>query len=209
VPRNVICISHATGSGGEQVGRLVADELGYLHVDEEIVADAAARGGVSPADVADEERRRSFATRILESINESGSSALALGGVIPYSLADERSSTDIRDLIQETILQTAARGDVVITAHAASYALQESPAVLRVLVTASPELRARRVGEQRGLDERKSRRGVGDADAARREYLKRFYDVERELPTHYDLVVNTDRLSVEEAAGLVTLSARR
>jgi hypothetical protein len=33
--------------------------------------------------------------------------------------------------------------------------------------------------------------------------LKRFYDVATELPTHYDLVVNTDGFSVEEAAALV------
>jgi cytidylate kinase len=207
--RNVICISHATGSQGEEVGRLVAMELGFLHVDEEIVARAAARGGISPADVADEERRKSFATRILDSITESGAGALALGGVIPYATEDERSSTDIRVLIQETVLQTAARGDVVITAHAASHALQQSPRVLRVLVTASPETRARRFSEQAGVDEGKGKRAITDADAGRREYLKRFYDVDHELPTHYDLVLNTDGLSVEEAASLVASSARR
>jgi cytidylate kinase len=207
--RNVICISHATGSDGEKVGRLVAAQLGYLHVDEDIVARAAARGGVSPADVADEERRKSFATRILNSITESGGSALALGGVIPYSMEDERTSAEIRELIQETVLQTAARGDVVITAHAASHALRQSPGVLRVLVTASPETRARRFRERSGVDEGKAKRAISDADAGRREYLKRFYDVDHELPTHYDLVLNTDGLSVEEAAELVASSARR
>lgn len=207
--RNVICISHATGSDGEEVGRLVAAQLGYLHVDEDIVARAAARGGVSPADVADEERRKSFATRILNSITESGGSALALGGVIPYSMEDERTSAEIRELIQETVLQTAARGDVVITAHAASHALRQSPGVLRVLVTASPETRARRFRERSGVDEGKAKRAISDADAGRREYLKRFYDVDHELPTHYDLVLNTDGLSVEEAAELVASSARR
>ena len=33
---NVICISHETGAGGEEIGRLVADRLGFLYVDEEI-----------------------------------------------------------------------------------------------------------------------------------------------------------------------------
>ena len=53
----VVCISHATGAGGEEVGRLVAERLGFLYVDEEIVAGAAATGGINPDDVADEERR--------------------------------------------------------------------------------------------------------------------------------------------------------
>ena len=73
MPCSVICISHATGSGGDEVGRLVAERLGFLHVDAEIVADAAARGGISPGDVADEERRKSLVNRILGSISEGGS----------------------------------------------------------------------------------------------------------------------------------------
>src|SRR5438309_8144230 len=112
VPCSVICISHATGSGGDEVGRLVAERLGFLHVDEEIVARAAARGGISPADVADEERRKSLAARILASISEGSAGAMALGGAIPYPMEDERPSSEVRALIRETIVQTAARGEL-------------------------------------------------------------------------------------------------
>ncbi len=203
MPGNVICISHATGSGGDEVGRLVAERLGLLHVDEEIVARAASRGGISPADVADEERRKSLATRILGSLSE-GSAALALGGGVPLVVGeDDTSSSEIRVLIREAIEQTAARGDVVITAHAASHALGADSSTLRVLVTASPGTRARRISEQAGVEITRAERTVKAADAARRDYLKRFYDVAEELPTHYDLVVNTDSVSVEEAAALV------
>jgi cytidylate kinase len=209
MPCSVICISHATGSGGDEVGRLVAERLSFLHVDEEIVAKAAARGGISPADVADEERRKSLAARILGSISEGGASTMALGGAIPYPVEDERPSSEIRALIRETIVQTAARGDVVITAHAASHALDSSRRVLRVLVTASPDTRAQRVSERAGIDAGKAKRVVSNADAGRREYLKRFYDVDHELPTHYDLVLNTDAISVEEAAELIVHGAAR
>lgn len=209
MPCSVICISHATGSGGDEVGRLVAERLSFLHVDEEIVATAAARGGVSPADVADEERRKSLAARILGTISEGGAGTLALGGALPYPLEDQHPSSDIRALIREAIEQTAARGDVVITAHAASHALDNGPRVLRVLVTASPDTRAQRVSERAGIDVGKARRVVSKADAGRRDYLKRFYDVDDELPTHYDLVLNTDALSVEQAAELIVHGAAR
>jgi cytidylate kinase len=209
MPCKVICISHATGSGGEEVGRLVAARLSFLHVDEEIIATAAARGGVSPADVADEERRKSLAARILGSISEGSAGTMALGGAIPYPLEGEHPSSELRALIREAIEQTAARGDVVITAHAASHALDYGPRVLRVLVTASPDTRAKRVSERAGIDVGKAKRVVSNADAGRREYLKRFYDVDHELPTHYDLVLNTDALSVEEAAELIVHGAAR
>jgi len=201
-----VCISHAAGAGGEEVGRLVAERLGFLYVDEEIVARAAAKGGVQAAEVASEERRKSLAARVLEAIAQGGD-AWAMGGTVPLGAGEELSGDDIRVLIRETIEQTAARGNAVIVAHAASHAVRPGPTVLRVLVTASPDTRATRVADAEGLDQARAARAVKDSDAGRADYLKRFYDVGEELPTHYDLVFNTDTLSAEQAAELVSRAA--
>jgi cytidylate kinase len=203
----VVCISHAAGAGGEEVGRLVADRLGFLHVNEEIVARAAAKGGLDAADVADEERRKSLAARALNAIAQGGGEAWALGASGPLGSRDELDSDDIRSLIRETIEQTAARGKAVIVAHAASYAIGRGDAVLRVLVTASPDTRATRVADAEGLDQARAARAVKESDAGRADYLKRFYDVREESPTHYDLVLNTDGLSIEQAAELISQAA--
>ncbi|TMM05971.1 MAG: cytidylate kinase-like family protein [Actinobacteria bacterium] len=202
--RTVVCISHAAGAGGEEVGRLVADRLGFLYVNEEIVARAAAKGGVNAADVADEERRKSLAARALNAIAQGGGEAWTLGAVGPVGSREELDSDDIRSLIRETIEQTAARGKAVIVAHAASYAIGRGDAVLRVLVTASPETRATRVAGAEGVDQATAARAVKKSDAGRADYLKRFYDVREESPTHYDLVLNTDALSIEQAAELIS-----
>ena len=203
----VVCISHAAGAGGEEVGRLVAERLGFLYVDEEIVARAAAKGGVEPAEVASEERRKSLAARVLNAIAQGGGETWAMGGGVPLGAGDEPSSEDIRALIRETIEQTAARRNSIIVAHAASHAVGHGPGVLRVLVTASPDTRAARVAGVERLDQARAVRAVKDSDAGRADYLKRFYDVGEELPTHYDLVVNTDTLSIEQAAELISQAA--
>ena len=205
--RTVVCISHAAGAGGEEVGRLVADRLGFLYVNEEIVARAAAKGGVNAADVADEERRKSLAARALNAIAQGGGEAWTLGAVGPVGSREELDSDDIRSLIRETIEQTAARGKAVIVAHAASYAIARGDAVLRVLVTASPETRATRIAGAEGVDQATAARAVKKSDAGRADYLKRFYDVREESPTHYDLVLNTDALSIEQAAELISQAA--
>jgi cytidylate kinase len=207
VTRTVVCISHAAGAGGEEVGRLVADRLGFLYVNEEIVARAAAKGGVDAADVADEERRKSLAARALNAIAQGGGEAWALGAVGPLSSREELDSDDIRSLIRETIEQTAARGKAVIVAHAASYAIGHGDGILRVLVTASPETRTTRLAEAEGLDQAGAARAIKESDAGRADYLKRFYDVREESSTHYDLVLNTDGLSVEQAAELISRAA--
>ena len=204
---NVVCISHETGAGGEEVGRLVAERLGFLYVNEEIVARAAAKGGVDAADVADEERRKSLAARALNAIAQGGGEAWTLGAVGPLSSREELDSDDIRSLIRETIEQTASRGKAVIVAHAASYAIGHGDGVLRVLVTASPETRTTRVAEAEGLDQAGAARALKESDAGRADYLKRFYDVRDESPTHYDLVLNTDALSIQQAADLIARGA--
>jgi cytidylate kinase len=49
---------------------------------------------------------------------------------------------------------------------------------------------------------------VRESDDERREYLRRFYDVPEELPTHYDLVVNTDLLTPPRAVAIIVAAAK-
>jgi cytidylate kinase len=90
-------------------------------------------------------------------------------------------------------------------AHAASIALAGREGILRVLVTASADTRELRLAD--GLVDEETEGAVRESDAARADYLERFYGVEPELPTHYDLVVNTDVLTVERAAAAIALLA--
>jgi hypothetical protein len=200
-----VCISHASGAAGEEVGRLVAEALAFLLVDEEVVAGAAASGGIAHEEVASEERRKSLATRLVEALGHGGDPWAVLHG--GAAAPEGPSSDEIRALIRETIAQTAARGQVVIVAHGASHVVPPGPAALRVLVTASPQTRARRIAAAASLDEKGAKREVERADAARRDYLERFYGIDDELPTYYDLVVNTDVFSVEQAARLIAQAA--
>ena len=205
---SVICISHADGAGGRQVGRLVAERLGLRYVDEEIVARAAVKGGISPAEVADEEQRKSALVRLLRELGR-GAATESYGFAGPAAPASTAPAPDaVRGLIQDAIAEVAADGDAVIVAHAAARALPDKTGVLRVLVTASPESRAQRVADADELEPKDARRAIADSDAARADYLKRFYGVGSEQSTDYDLVVNTDALSFEQAVDLVALAAR-
>jgi cytidylate kinase len=215
VPSRVICISHTTGAGGDEVARGVAARLGFRYVDEAILAAAAERHGVDPSVVADVEKRRSFIRSILEAFETRDAfetAAVAVGGVVvPQAPGPPHAETAsvLREVIRDAIRETAERGDVVIASHAASFALTGMPDLLRVLVTASEETRRRRLAAQRELGERDAADAIRESDAGRADYLKRFYDVDRELPTQYDIVVNTDALSVEDATGIVANAAER
>jgi cytidylate kinase len=199
--RNVVCISHVSGAGGDEIGRLVAGRLGFLYADEELIDRAAKLAGIGPEPVADEERRKPLLAGLLDYLDEDNSQAVLTPPATP-----EMPSEAVRAFIRDAIREVAARGKVVIVAHAASYAVDIEQHPLRVLIIASRETRERRVAAAEGLEPMEASRLVKKSDAGRVDYLKRFYGV-TEHPTYYDLVINTDSLSVEQAAALIARAA--
>ncbi len=200
--RQVVCISHATGAGGADVGRAVAERLGFEYVDNEVISEAAEWAELDPALVADAERRKPFVARLLGGWGGGGGERMPSGErsrIVP-------GDPELRALIQAVLRRIADRGSVVIVAHAASYALAGGD-VLRVLVTASPGTRATRVAQANDAPVADGERQIRTEDEARADYLKRFYGVEQELPTQYDIVLNTDVMTVDEAARLVEVAA--
>ena len=198
----IIAVSRTLGAGGEEIARMVAQQLGFRMVEEEIIDRAAAAAGVSPETVAEAEKTPGLIQRILESL---GRTPMAAEGFPVAELAYIAHTPDYEAMVQKVIKETAAEGDVVILSHGASIPLAGTPGLLRVLITASPETRARRLGETGGKEPDEA---VEHSDDQRREFLRRFYGVDEELPTHYDIVLNTDVLSAEEAARLIVASAR-
>lgn len=199
---NVVCIARSSGAGGEDIGRVVADRLGFLYVDEEIIDLAAKRAGIDPDQVADEERRKPLFAGLFDYLEDGGGTMLT-----PPPATVEIPSEAVRTFIRDAIEEVAARGKAVIVAHGASYAVPGERRPLRVWVTGSPETRSRRLGAAEGLAEMEATRVIRNSDAARVDYLKRFYGVAVELPVHYDLVINTDAISMKQAAALIARAA--
>jgi len=209
VAYRVVSISPTDGSGGEQLGTIVARELGFQLVNEQIVAQAAQEAGVDAAVVADVERRKSVLARLLEGLAEVGpAGASGFSGFAAITEDPGPRRDALRGLITSVLSESADRGHAVIVAHAASFALATRADVLRVLISASPPTRARRLAEAQNIDEAEAEKLVARGDANRADYLKRFYGVSTELPTHYDISINTDRVAPEDAAALIVSAAR-
>lgn len=202
----VVCISGADGAGAGEAAALVAEQLGYRLIDEEILVRAAAHAGVEPHVLADVEHRKSLLKRLLDGLGGADMGAYGMGEIMPVG-ESQVASDELRGLIRSAIEEAALEGNAVIVAHAASIALAGRDDVLRVLITASPGIRASRFAEERSLDENEATRAIATSDAGRVDYLKRFYGISTELPTHYDVVVNTDRITPHQAAAVIVCGA--
>jgi cytidylate kinase len=203
----VVCISSEDGAGAAEAARLVAGKLGFRLIDEDIVARAAVQAGVEEDVIADVERRKSILVRLLEGL---GPASMGTGPVLTDTIwYAQPASYELMTLIKSVIEESAAAGNVVIVAHAASLTLAARHDVLRVLVTASPQTRQSRLAAELQVDETEAARVVKRSDAGRADYIKRFYGIGAEQPTHYDLVINTDKLTPNDAARLVVDAVNR
>lgn len=218
----VICISASDGANAEEVATAVSEVLGFRVISEEIVGRAAAEAGVDQQTIEDVEQRKTALMKVLDRMalwgaadpqfvlsSDAQITAGMIGVGLPYGAGAPRPSEELRGLIRSAIDEFMAAGDVVLLAHAASQSLAGRKDVLRAFVTASPATRSARLSESLQVDAKEAGSLVKKGDAGRADYLKRFYGIERELPTHYDIVVNTDNLTTEEAAAAIVSLATR
>jgi cytidylate kinase len=207
MPATVITIARTIASQGEEVGQIVAKQLGFRYADDEIINEAAARAGVSREAVERVEHKQSLITRILEGMGQ-----VPLEPQVYYGQAlgvtPIFESTPYDELIRDVIIETANIGKVVIVAHGAGMCLAGSHGLLRVFVTAPAPMRSERIQKVASVDAKRADKAVSDSDKDREDFLKRFYDVAHEQATHYDLVINTEQLPPDKAASLVVAAAK-
>lgn len=210
----VVCISRVNAAGGEIVGELAAEVLGFRFVNDEIIRHAAEQAGLDPSVVATAERHRSLFTRMMEMLVSPPQDVK--GGLLepapskaPQLTSPPPTSDELRRLIKEAIVAIADRGDAVIVAHGASFALRDRTDTLRVHVTASMKTRLHRAWvPNRLVLEEDHAEALLESDRQRARYLANFYGIAQETPELYDLVVNTDAVDYARAAAAVVALVR-
>src|SRR5689334_14807557 len=115
--KRIVCIALVTAAEGSSVGHMVAQQLGFRYLDEEIIALAAEHGHVDPKPVADVEKRTSLVHRLVEAIF---SSSVLEGHYFPlkgdasgkphHEAAPRVDRDELRTLIREAIHSIADRG---------------------------------------------------------------------------------------------------
>jgi len=179
----VIAMTREMGSGGREVAQGVCEQLGLTLILHEMVErDLAERLAVPESTI----HHRFEGGASLRERWQVGSSRLA-------------------QYTAEEILELAHKGDVLIRGWGACVLLRDVPHVARVRVCAPMPLRERNVMQRRGLeDARAARREIERNDDAHRRTLQAQFGLGREDPLLYDLVLNTERLSIDTCVRLVS-----
>jgi cytidylate kinase len=181
-----VTVSRQLGSLGTQIAREVARRLGYRMVWREVINEAARRAGAPEAALA-----------VIDEL-----------GLLDVDLRPEASRA-YEEAVREVMEDMVAEGDVVIVGRAGQVILADYPDVLHVRVIAPPALRVERIAAMQSIPAVAARAQVEQSDRTRREYLRSCYGVDWDDPQLYDLVLNTEELTVEGGADLVCQTLAR
>ena len=203
----VITITRQYASGGSEVARLVAGELGWDVIDNEFVDEVARRAGLPPDAVAQrEERAPGLLERLARTLAAGSPEMFIATAGVPRVEPDEAA---IVQLTERVIAEAAAQGRIVLVGRGAQAVLAQRPDALHAYVVAPKPWRMKHAVERLGVNPAEVEKVVDETDRQRDHYVKAYYRRHRQDVVNYDMVVNTGKLGIDGAAALVVAEARR
>ena len=104
----------------------------------------------------------------------------------------------------ETILHLAQMGSVVLVGRGANIITRKLPLGFHVRLVGSLKKRVQHIMEYYQLTLEEAMRFVEREDRGRRDYLRKHFSCDIDDPLIYDLIINTDLVSYQETADLIS-----
>lgn len=201
----VVSISRQYGAGGQVIGEMVAQRLGYRLVNRTILTEVAKKAGVSLHSVEDAEKEAGgLLSRLMAELVKASPYVRNLPD---YSATFDED--DYRAFLRRVISEMAAQGSLVIIGRGSQFVLQDHPATVRVMLVAREEDRITRLMSHYQLDRQRAEQVARREEKKRIAFLKAFDRAsDPDDPALYHLVLNTSLVSLELAADVIAQLAR-
>ena len=197
--KRYITISRQYGSGGREIGRLIAARLGYAYFDHALIQRAANAGGFDEQLVRDEG----------EGVRSKLSSLLSYANISVGKDEDTLPLHDRMFLVQSRIIrQIADEGPCVIIGHSADYFLEGSPELLNVYIHSDWQSRLQRVMQRNSIDEPEAIARIKKIDRERAAFYEQYTDRRWGKASNYHLSLSSSYLGIEGAVALISRLAQ-
>ena len=180
--KNVIAIGRQFGSGGHDIGKILAEKLGYDFYDAEIIQMTAGTTGYTPEFIKKNEEIMTNSL-IYDLVNQMYLNA---------DMQDEAPKDKIFEAECQVVRNLAKKGNCVIVGRCADYVLRNSGNCLKVFFSAPLVSRIRRVAQRQNISEGEAKATVQKNEKLRadnyRYYPRRMWGA----AGNFDLSLNTD-----------------
>ena len=194
-PKRVITISRQLGSGGERIAEVLTQCLGWPLWDKNILDVMASRSHIG------------FQAKMFEAVDEKYQNEIE---ALLSDLVGERDKYAYQYLLPKALF-VIAQNDAIIFGRGGYIFLPES---FRIRIKASFDTRVKNLQRHERLSEKAAQDKILAFDKNRELFIKEVvknlgkkYSAWKNEP-HFDLEINTDRLSIDEAAFIILMAAK-
>jgi cytidylate kinase len=185
----VIAISRGSLYAARKLAEGLKERLGYKLITREEVIDAAKRHGIEETGLGEKD--------IME-LHPPG---------YWHTHSDQRSH--YLACFKTALLDFAIKDSIIYHGNLAHVLLNEVPFVLRVRINAPLENRVSQLMENEGTSKEEAAEKVRDMDHKRRLWTQFLYDAEVVDPVFFDLVLNLERISIDDAIEMVVSESQK
>jgi cytidylate kinase len=197
----VITISREIGTGGGSVGRKLAEKLNVNYINKQLMQALEEKFNLTSSGIEHlKNKKKHWFTDLFEQVAPAPKATIEVGG---YKFSkDFQEAVTVEDIYQaekEILNAIADEGSCVITGRSAFFVLKDRPNKVDIFITASKAARVARVVAKQNLSEEEAVKLIDKVDQGRDNYVKRYTGLSRYDMRNYDLILDMDYLTEDEA----------
>ena len=202
----VITISREVGTGGRTIGRKLAERMDINFYDKELIRILMKRFNLNAETIEQiKAEKKSWLSDFVRFVSPmpAASAILKSGSEYSQESYSEVTSGDIYKAETEILRALADEGACVIAGRSGFHILKDHPNEKSIFITASKPNRIKRIMEKQGVSEQEATDIVEKVDESRENYIKRFTGKSRYDARNYDLSINVDGLTEDQAVEII------
>lgn len=198
----IINVGRQLGSGGRDIGRMLAQEFGATYYDKELLDLAAQESGFSKEFFERNDERKGFLRSFLH---------------LPYAIGSSSTNFYQNNFSQEglfkfqsdAIRKAAQEGSCVFLGRCADYVLRDFNDVVNVFITASLDFRIENVATKQGIAREEAMKLIENGERERANYYNYFTGKQWGHATSYDLCIDSSAIGIAETVRIISDFVRK
>ena len=197
----IITISREIGSGGGSVGRKLAEKLNVKYINKQLLQALQEKFNLTKSGIEHlRNKKKNWFTDLFEQAAPAPKATMEVGGyTFSREFPDAVTVKDIYEAEKEILNAIADEGSCVITGRSAFFVLKDRPNKVDIFITASKAARIEQVMAKQNLSKEEAIKLVDTVDEGRDNYVKRHTGLSRYDMRNYDLILDMDYLTEDEA----------
>ena len=200
--RLIINVGRQLGSGGHDIGRMLAQDFHAQYYDREILNIAAKESGFSEEFFEKNDERKGFLRSFLH---------------LPFNNSSAGDSFYQNNFSQEglfkfqsdAIRKEAEKGSCVFVGRCADYVLRDFPNTVNIFITAPMQFRIDNVAKKSGVSSEEARKIIEQGEKHRAEYYNYYTGKRWGDAKSYDLCIDASILGLEQTEKFIAEFIRK